>query len=64
MSRLPRALLLLLKPVLQAIAMLWLMLFRAPRPDVVLLQLPPTVCPPLLPSFLPPTLSMLLISIR
>jgi len=43
MSRLPRAVLLLLKPVLQAIAMLWLMLFRAPRPDVVLLQLPPTV---------------------
>ena len=43
MRRLPRALLLLLKPALQALAMLWLMLFRVPRPDVVLLQLPPTL---------------------
>ena len=43
MRRLPRAVLLLLKPVLQALAMLWLMLFRIPRPDVVLLQLPPTL---------------------
>ena len=45
MSRLPRAVLLLLKPALQALAMLWLMLFRAPQPDIVILQLPPTVWP-------------------
>lgn len=43
MQRLPRPLLLLLKPLLQALALLWVMLIRAERPDVVLLQLPPAM---------------------
>ena len=42
-QRLPRPVLLTLKPVMQALALLWMMLCRAPRPDVVLLQLPPAI---------------------
>ena len=43
MQRLPRPILLLLKPLLQAMALLWVMLFRAEPPDLVLLQLPPAM---------------------
>lgn len=38
LQRLPRVALLLVKPLLQAVALLWLMLFRMPSPSIILLQ--------------------------
>jgi len=43
LQKLPRPALLLLKPLLQAVLLLWMMLARLPSPAVVLLQLPPAV---------------------
>ncbi len=38
LQRLPRVALLLLKPLLQAVSLLWAMLVRMPAPKVILLQ--------------------------
>ena len=38
LQRLPRVALMLLKPMLQTMALLWLMLLRAPSPRIILLQ--------------------------
>lgn len=43
LQRLPRAVLLLLRPLLQAVMMLWMMVARLPRPALILLQLPPAI---------------------
>jgi len=43
LQKLPRAALLVVKPVLQSVLLLWMMLARMPAPAMVLLQLPPAV---------------------
>lgn len=43
MAKLPRALLMLMRPLLQAVMMLWMLLLRMPRPALIVLQLPPAI---------------------
>ena len=43
LQKAPRTALLLLKPLLQALLLLWMMFVRLPSPRVLLLQLPPTI---------------------
>lgn len=43
LARCPRALRLVLKALHQLLTLAWLTLFSLPRPDVILLQLPPAI---------------------